>query len=193
MHLESPTAPMSDFFLQLGGYEGLSKLNPSLVQVGAVRYDLKQKKMVDTLNINIKHDEKTTTWTPTEATYAYAHSLTGMWFNKGEMLPLAEAAQSLRSFIGTDKWVVMNNDFAVIKSQLPDFASDRKERIRLKPLLTNTKAAGLNSGKLVTLLSETEKEATGWNRAVRALGKEHTGCFDALSMAVYCAVNKVDL
>lgn len=154
---------------------------------------MKLRKVVGLLNINVKHDEKTTTWMPTQDTYAYAHWLTGVQFDKVEnALTLSEAAKKLRDFIGEYKWVVMNNDFAVIKSQLPDFASDREGPIRLKPLLaTISEAKGLNSGKLQSLLSASEKETSGWNEVVKTLGDEHTGCFDALSMAVYVGMRGI--
>ena len=191
-NLENPDVPMNDFFQKLGGYEGLKKAETSLVQFGGVLYDIKNKKIVDTLNINIKHDEKTAKFIPTQYTYNYAHKLCGVWFNnKSNLISLDDAAKLLRKFIGEHRWVIMDNDFNVIKRQLPSFASDRKEPLRLKPLLLNTRAKGYNSGKLYSLLTDKEKELTGWNESSKLLKTyEHTGCYDALSMAVYCAINQ---
>lgn len=191
MHLENPHVSTDETFKRLGGYDGLSKIGTSLVQFGGIKYDLRNKCILEHLSVNIMHDTKTTKFTPSDATYSYAHLMSGVWFNQGSLMSLRDAAAELRKFIADHKWVVMNNDFNVIRHQLPDFASDRKEPIKLKPLLVNTKAEGLNSGKLHSLLTEKEKQATGWNHFVKSIGKEHTGSFDALSMAVYCAVNNV--
>lgn len=172
-------------------YEGQKKINTSIVQIGAILYDIKNKKVVDMLNINVKHDSKTTKFIPTENTYKCAHSLTGIRFDQcADQISFNEAIQLFRKFIGNHKWILMDNDLNVIKKQDPMFALDRKEPIRLKPLLANTKASGLNSGKLFTLLTEKEKELTGWNKCFELCKtNEHTGCFDALSMAVFCASN----
>jgi hypothetical protein len=189
MHQENPEIPMEEHFKKLGGYEGLSKIGTSLVQLGGVLYDMKNKKVVATINLNIQHDEKTTHFTPTKTTYDYAHMLTGVRFDEVKAITLEEGAKLLREFIGDYKWVVMNNDLNVMRHQLPQFASDRKEPIRFKPLLSNTKAVGLNSGRLYQLLTDEERISTGWNE--HSVGKEHTGCYDALSMAVYSCVNNL--
>src|SRR5437764_5137986 len=145
-HLQSPQTDMNEFFLELGGYEGLKKIQTSLVQIGAVQYDLEKKQVIQTLNLNVKHDYKTAKWNPDQDTYSYAEFLTGVRFDEvKDAVPLQEAASRFRDFLGDRKWIVMNNDYQVIKSQLPEFASDRKEPIRLKPLLMSSKIC-LNSG-----------------------------------------------
>lgn len=178
----SPETPMKEHFIKLGGYEGLKQVSTSLVQVGAVLYDLKEQKVLKTLSINVQHDAKSSKFTPTDYTYLYAHSLTTIRFDQlKDAVSLLEASKSLCDFIGDHPWVIMDNDLNVIRRQIPDFAADRPAPIKLKPLLST----GLNSGKLHTLLNDKQKEATGWNQHAR--GAEHTAFFDALSMAVYCA------
>jgi hypothetical protein len=185
-----PTLTNKQAFEKLGGYEAIKKSNTSLVQFGGVVYNLNYKKIIKTLSINIKHDSSTAKFIPDEDTYLCAYDLTGFHFDQcNDAISLQEASKILREFIGNYPWVVMANDLNVIRHQLPNFANDRKEPILLKPLLKNTKAEGYNSGRLYQLLTPEELKETGFTDNTK--NQEHTGFWDSLSMAVYCAVNKV--
>lgn len=198
-HLQNPSASSKECFDKVGGYEALKKVNTSLVQFGGVLYDMAQKKVIKTININIKHDSVTSGFVPTEYTYACAHDLTGIHFDSTAIITnsksLSEASKIMREFIGDHVWFVMDNDFHVIRRQIPDFANDRQAPYRLKHLLKNTEAEGFNSGKLHELLTDEQKIETGWtgwNTESKKLElQEHTGCYDALSMAVFCACNDI--
>ncbi|KNC53953.1 uncharacterized protein AMSG_12277 [Thecamonas trahens ATCC 50062] len=169
---------------QFGGYARVKELTETaVVQIGAVKYDLANRRVVETFEVVVDPGES---WPA--ATFDYLARLTGTVFGPGHGEQAQSALAAFDSFVGNAMWVVMDNDGAVMRRQWPQLAAG--PAIRLKPLLTDTPAAGLNSGHLHNLLADDVKAAAGFGAIVDARkdAQEHTGLYDAISMAVFCAL-----